>query len=169
MYEDSDRNRILMKDGTSVVSSFEYARRLHHNTLGDHIRCVDDRDSKLYEYINGESIIYDESGIDPVPPEPEFIDREELEELIKSYPRYKDTVEFNERLKTELDFFSKYDKLPFIANLMELIIHFKEDGVVWGVGRGSSCASLLMYVIEVNDISPLEYDIPFSEMSKEVD
>jgi DNA polymerase III alpha subunit len=167
MYEDKDNNRILMRDGTTVVSSFEYARRLHRETLGEHVKCLSDRDSELYEYINSESITYDESTEEPKPHKTTEFSKDEIESMIKEYPRYIDSDDFNKRLKTELDFFTKYDKLDFIADLMALIIRFKEDGIIWGVGRGSSCSSLIMYIIEVNDINPLEYNIPFSEMSKE--
>lgn len=71
------------------------------------------------------------------------------------------------RLETELDFFSRQDGgMRLLCEIETLIERFKADGVVWG-GRGSSCASYVLFLLEVHDINPIKYDIPFYEFSKE--
>ena len=166
MYEDIQRNRILLRDGTSLVSSFEYAKRLYDDKAEDRIRAVDDFHSRTYNFINNVDIIFrDDNFVEPSPQERDQVDKNELLEIIKDFPRYEES--FEDRLKTEVDFFDRTGRLNFIVDLIVLIDQFKNENVIWGVGRGSSCASITMYIIEVNDVNPLEYDIPFSEMSKE--
>ena len=57
---------------------------------------------------------------------------------------------------------------PLIENNQALIDKFRNDGIVWGVGRGSSCASYVLFLLFVNDVDPVRFGINFSEMSKEV-
>jgi len=54
---------------------------------------------------------------------------------------------------------------------MEMIIRtliyvedtFRNNDIVWGVGRGSSCASLALFIIGVHKVDPIKYGIPMSE------
>lgn len=50
-----------------------------------------------------------------------------------------------------------------LENLFRCIIYvvdtMKERGVVWGVGRGSSCASYILYLIGLHCVDPVKYDI----------
>ena len=167
MYIDSKNDRVLLRDGRSVVSSLKYTKMLIN---GEDVRgiCVqEDRDSLLYDYINGTNLSCIPEEVNPTPPERPVYDKGEILSLLKEFPRYEDTEKVNNRLELELDFFDRTGNIEFILKLIDLIERFKEDGVVWGVGRGSSCASYIMYLIEVNDINPLVFDIPFNEMSKE--
>jgi DNA polymerase III alpha subunit len=54
----------------------------------------------------------------------------------------------------------------FVRCLLYVTHRFKEDGVLWGVGRGSSCASLIMYLLGINKVDPVKYNIPAEEFFK---
>jgi DNA polymerase III alpha subunit len=41
-----------------------------------------------------------------------------------------------------------------------------EKSLVWGVGRGSSTASYVLYLIGVHSINSIKYDIPIEEFFK---
>lgn len=125
-------------------------------------------DSDKYEFIKGKTISSDIEDVQIHPKqEPQSDDMiQSLIDIISSMPRYKD--EYDERLAVELDFFIRSGNIGFLLKLHELINKFKEDGVVWGVGRGSGSASLTLFVLEVHDVDPVLYNIPFSEMSKEI-
>jgi DNA polymerase III alpha subunit len=43
----------------------------------------------------------------------------------------------------------------------------REHGVVWGVGRGSSVASYVLFLIGIHKIDSLYYDLPIDEFLKE--
>lgn len=47
--------------------------------------------------------------------------------------------------------------------LIYIVDTFKQSGTVWGVGRGSSCASLVLFVIGLHKVDPIKYNIPMSE------
>lgn len=54
-----------------------------------------------------------------------------------------------------------------LDNLVRAIIFvvqtFRESGQVWGVGRGSSCASLLLFLLGLHQVDPIKYQIPLEE------
>lgn len=67
------------------------------------------------------------------------------------------------RLLLEIDEFEKRDLLPLLRILIYVIDVLRNKEVVWGVGRGSSCASYLLYLIGVHCVDPVLYEIPLVE------
>lgn len=71
-----------------------------------------------------------------------------------------------ERVLEELKEFNKRG-LGIVLNLMiYLVDHFKENDIVWGVGRGSSAASYCLYLIGINRVNSLEYELDIKEFFK---
>jgi len=168
MYRDSVRNRYLARDGTSLVTEFQYARMIA-NDDGDinkyHVLSSDETD--FYENTFNEII-----SVDDVLDEPETTSHlhtgEDLDLLIERLTTSDRFDSANiDRLEEELEFFVRTENVLFLNRLYDIIQKFREDGVVWGVGRGSSCSSYVLYLLFVNDVDPVKYDIPFHEMSKE--
>lgn len=168
MYKDSVRNRYLVRDGTSLVNEFQYARLLVN----------DDSDIDKYHVLSSDETDYYESlfnehiSVDVVDDEPETTSHKHTEEdfdlLVNRLVSSERFQEKNiERLEEELEFFTRTENILFLNRLYDIIERFRKDGVVWGVGRGSSCGSYILYLLYVNDVNPITYDIPFHEMSKE--
>lgn len=67
------------------------------------------------------------------------------------------------RLSDELAEIEKRKMEPLVRHLIYMVDHFRKNDIVWGVGRGSSCASLVMYLIGINKIDPVLYEIPMDE------
>jgi len=40
---------------------------------------------------------------------------------------------------------------------------FEENKVVWGTGRGSSCASYILYLIGIHQVDSVKYDLDLGE------
>lgn len=162
--------RILLNDGISIVSD-DYAVRklLESGDIPKHIRVVKSDDSDSFDLMYKTTIGIDD--IDDSNIEPEIYCDEDFEELVwyiinKRRDNTSDE-EHNKRLSDELGFFTETNNLPLLCSIRELISKFKDDNIVWGVGRGSSCASYVLYLLEVHDINPIKYDISFKEFSKE--
>lgn len=71
-----------------------------------------------------------------------------------------------ERLVIELREFIKRDQVKIILAMFYLVDWLRENNIVWGVGRGSSVASFVLYLIGINRINPLDFDIDLSEFFK---
>lgn len=169
MYFDSKRNRVLLADGSSVISSDSFVSKLINNIPINNLSVLPDENSKKYEYYYGEKITKELIDTPPniVYEEDKEGDYDLLCAVCTSSDRFMLDETKLERVEKELDYFRRTGNLSFLLACYALIERFKEDGVIWGVGRGSSCASYVMYLLGIHDVDSLKYNIPFSELSKE--
>lgn len=71
------------------------------------------------------------------------------------------------RLAHEIELFKK-NKLEDVLRVIIFIVEkFKKEKIVWGVGRGSSCSSYILYLIGLHDIDPVLYDIEIEDFLRE--
>lgn len=71
-----------------------------------------------------------------------------------------------ERVKIELDLFQKYKFEQVLRYLLYLVDSLKRNQIVWGIGRGSSVASYVLYLIGVHKINSLEFNLDIHEFLK---
>ena len=67
------------------------------------------------------------------------------------------------RLQKELEEIEKRNLTNLFRTIIYVVDTFSKKEIPWGVGRGSSCASFILYLIGLNLVNPLEYDIPLEE------
>lgn len=63
------------------------------------------------------------------------------------------------RIQEEFNLFKKLDLLPVLRALLYIINTLRTLSVTWGVGRGSSVSSYILYLIGVHDVDSVKYDI----------
>lgn len=164
------KSRILLDSGKSILSVNEAARiLLRLGRLKPHQKVEDSVDARAYELVYGESIISDALDIGITPEyQVSTEDQEQIIAYLYNTPRDNtDQEAHSRRLDEEIEYFVSHDKVGLLCVLQGLIERFKKEGIVWGVGRGSSCASYVLYLLEVHDINPIIYDIPLREFTKE--
>jgi len=71
-----------------------------------------------------------------------------------------------QRVGQELLMFHERDMFPLLIYLKYLVDTMREHNIVWGVGRGSSVASFVLFLIGVHRINSLYYDLPIDEFLK---
>lgn len=71
-----------------------------------------------------------------------------------------------ERVLMEWELFVEREMIPVLRCLIFLIEQFRQEGVVWGVGRGSSVASYSLYLIGVHKVNSLAFDLDVREFLK---
>jgi DNA polymerase III alpha subunit len=67
------------------------------------------------------------------------------------------------RFELEINLFSTLNLYPVLRTLIYVLDEFKRQNVVWGVGRGSSCSSYLLYLLGLHDVDPVLYDIAITD------
>lgn len=70
------------------------------------------------------------------------------------------------RIQQELDEFRKKDLIMVLKTVKYLVDTMKNNGIVWGVGRGSSVSSLVLYLLEVHRIDPIRWNLDPNEFFK---
>ena len=68
-----------------------------------------------------------------------------------------------QRLVEELQEFRERNMMDLLRWLKYLVDLMTEKGIVWGVGRGSSVASYVLYLIGVHSIDPIKYNLDWRE------
>ena len=67
------------------------------------------------------------------------------------------------RCLEELEEFQKRDMYPLLRYMIYLVDFMRENDIVWGVGRGSSVASYVLYLIGVHRINSIQYGLDWRE------
>ncbi len=79
-----------------------------------------------------------------------------------------ETEEQKNRVNQELDLFIKNGMYDVLHVMKYVVDTLRENGIVWGVGRGSSVASYVLYLIGVHKIDSIKYKLPIEEFFKEI-
>jgi hypothetical protein len=66
----------------------------------------------------------------------------------------------------ELLLYQERDLFNLLRYLKYFVDTMRKNGVVWGLGRGSSTASYILYLLGVHKINSLYYDLPIEEFLK---
>jgi hypothetical protein len=76
------------------------------------------------------------------------------------------TDEELQRVGQELLMYQERDAFMLLRYMKYLVEVMRENGIVWGVGRGSSVSSFVLYKLGVHRINSLYYDLDPSEFLK---
>lgn len=85
--------------------------------------------------------------------------------LVQLYDMCK-TDEQRDRVSQELDLYTKHGMLDLLYVMQYIVDTLRQNNIVWGVGRGSSVASYVLFLIGVHKIDPIKYEIPIDEFFK---
>ena len=86
----------------------------------------------------------------------EQADKVSIEEIRKLLPN-----EVLERIDYELQTVDTMGYNGYFLIVQDFIMWGKNQGIVYGPGRGSAAGSLLAYALRITDLNPLEYDLLF--------
>lgn len=68
-----------------------------------------------------------------------------------------------QRVGQELLLYQEKNQFELLQYLKYLVDTMKENGIVWGVGRGSSVASYVLYLLEIHKVDSIFYDLDPTE------
>jgi DNA polymerase III alpha subunit len=76
------------------------------------------------------------------------------------------TPEEKTRVIDELAEFNRHNMRMLLRFMIYLVDFMKENNIVWGVGRGSSVSSYVLFLIGVHKIDSLKYELDFKEFMR---
>lgn len=139
---------------------------------------VIDPDDKSFEEFNRSAEMFDTDKL--IPYEPLNIDKEAFDSTLQDTWYMPDEYQqldieqwvrnqvltnsiATSRVDEELDAFKERNMLNLLRWMKYFVDTCRKNNVVWGVGRGSSVASYVLYLIGVHKINSLEYDLDWRE------
>ena len=75
-------------------------------------------------------------------------------------------VEHVDRVEMELELYKARNLFPVLQLLIYIIDTMRKNNLVWGVGRGSSVSSYLLYLIGVHKVDSVKYNLDIKEFLK---
>ncbi len=155
--------------GTSHVSNqgiieLAYQKKLHHALF----EWQDPSAKAHYESVCTYLDYWPISTASPNPHSREWFTPEDYQQLdLDSYvlARCKNDEQVA-RAITELKIIHNLQVAHIFKHLIYLVTQWRSQNLVWGVGRGSSVSCFVLYVIGLNKINPLEYDLDHREFFK---
>jgi len=77
-----------------------------------------------------------------------------------------ETDQQKDRVNEELELFIQHGMLDLLFYLKYLVDTMRSNNIVWGVGRGSSVASYVLYLLGVHKVDSLKYGLDIREFLK---
>ena len=68
-----------------------------------------------------------------------------------------------DRVHEELNMYEERNLYPLLKHLIFLVEHFRKNDVIWGIGRGSSVASYVLYLIGIHKVDSIKYNLDITE------
>lgn len=67
------------------------------------------------------------------------------------------------RVSTEITEFKKRSMIPVLQTLKYVVDTLRENNILWGVGRGSSVSSYVLFLLGVHKIDSIRFNLDWSE------
>ena len=71
-----------------------------------------------------------------------------------------------DRLIQELELYRKHNMIPVLKTIKYIVDTLRSNNIMWGVGRGSSVSSYVLYLIGIHKIDSVKYKLPIEEFFK---
>lgn len=71
-----------------------------------------------------------------------------------------------DRVKLEFQIYQERQLVMLLRFFIYLVDYFRKNNYIWGVGRGSSVASYILFIIGIHRVDSIKYNLPISEYLK---
>jgi hypothetical protein len=168
-------NRVIEDDGTVICTSDAMMEMLYSGNVLDGVFCQDLEDSEEWTASN---IICDTQEPGPIHADgPAYAGMDWYQHWFTPEPYASMDItswckdrccnqQEIDRIEKELAEFKHRGMIPVMLHLIYCVDHWRERGIFWGVGRGSSVCSLVLHKIGINRINPLEHGLVLGEWLK---
>jgi DNA polymerase III alpha subunit len=92
-----------------------------------------------------------------------FMPKDYCPNLVEMLYNMCSTAEQTTRVSEELEAFITHGMMDLLYYLKYMVDTLEENNILWGVGRGSSVASYVLYLIGVHKIDSLAYNLDWRE------
>ena len=169
------------KAGRVVLDTDDCVELLYNDNFKDNIVVDLDSDVDLYNkytYImnTGYSVLEQVSEIDNIDEfdklnqeiwfMPDKYKKLDIVDYLMEKARKKTHTLHYLRTEAELGVYEKRGLFSLLQVLVYLVDTMKERNIVWGVGRGSSVASYVLFLIGIHKVDSVKYELDFNEFLK---
>jgi DNA polymerase III alpha subunit len=168
-------DRVLWADGVSEVKPEEVMNLLERGVPASCIAVTEVTSDLLkFNQLSNKPILTKSSLNKAFPPRWVIPDQYKYLDLVEHLVKLAERIErddlYEQRLKRlveEIDLYLRLGYHDLLRALIYIVDEFERQQVVWGVGRGSSCSSYLLYLLGLHEVDSVKYEIPISDFIRE--
>jgi len=67
------------------------------------------------------------------------------------------------RVDMEIELYKKFNLYTVLKYLVYLVDLMRQNNIVWGVGRGSSVSSYVLFLIGIHKVDSIKYNLDINE------
>lgn len=164
------KDRVLWFDGTNQVNPDLVPSLILSGVNLERLKVTHlNEDIELFNLTSDENISDTKETNDPLDKSwkvpAEYLNIKLKEYVYKAYDaKYSERLPaYIDRIEQELKQIETRQLETFFKTVIYVISTFEKRGIVWGVGRGSSCACLILFLIGLHSVDPVKYGIEISE------
>lgn len=161
-YQPENIEKALMsKNDCSYVTELTSSIEQYNNIIGDENRITVKRDINSltfdwnipdqYKKLDVHQYIFDKL-VDEFSNNNWTIDKDKISTTIRA-----------NRVAKELDLYKKHGLMDVLKVIIFVINTLNANNIVWGVGRGSSVASYVLYLIGIHDVDSVKFDLDIND------
>lgn len=164
------KNRILWFDGTTVIPASEL---LTTNIPFSVVDEITDAVREYNQFVSKDHELRIKTECDPleynwnIPPSYKTLDvNSYLFDKLISTTTQSSTKDFDiraRRLAEELKLYQYYNLYDVLRTLIYIINTLTANNAVWGIGRGSSVSSYVLFLIGTHDVDSVAYDLDITD------
>ncbi len=161
---ENDLCHIFLSDPTVIVKNAIVESPIHNNP---ELELITPMDSVFPNMISYSELDMNVEDFDIMNQQNWYMPKEYNELDIAKYVLDKcKTDDELQRTGSELILFLERDMFPLLRYCKYLVDMMREHNIVWGVGRGSSVSSYVLYLIGIHRINSIHYDLSIDEFLK---
>ena len=165
-------DHLLWPDGTISVNPDQLIEYIYKLSDGDTSRLfvnqMTDEIVSYNDFSENQICVKESCELKPIswtiPERYKYLDLDRyLYELVKKVEKDSLYDKRVERLSTEIFLFKESKLDDVLRALIFVIDQMTAKNIVWGVGRGSSCSSYLLYLLGLHEVDVVKYDVDISD------
>lgn len=172
------KDRVLWYDGTITVSSVDKLLQLLNKNIPKQQLFIDELTADVKQYnklvLKSDQILQKKECILPqiewnIPQNYKELDIkqfliEKLEDCsVKCNYTEHETIQRLQRVTSELKVYQQKNLIGILKTIIFFINTLEENKIVWGVGRGSSVSSYILFLIGVHDVDSFKFNLQLKE------
>ena len=163
IFDENDIFQSLYQGKIKKLSELNIKNKRLINLFNNNVERNADPIDKLKEYIDPSLSIEE---FDLLNQKEWFIPNNYCPDLVNYLYNCCNTQEQQDRVTLELELFVQHNMIDVLHALKYLVDFMREHKIVWGLGRGSSVASYVLYLIGVHKIDSLKFSLDIQEFLK---
>jgi len=155
--------------GNPIYQQSDILDLIYNRNLSNFDKIIVDESDEIqqfYKLISStpqENSSLDQKEFDLINQDNWFISDEYKNMDIEGYLFYVCPKENYQRLIDELSLYKEKNLIPLLKSLKYVVDTFRKNNILWGVGRGSSVSSYVLFLLGVHKIDSVKYNLDYKE------